>query len=506
MSWIHAGGSLRRSSLTLSSLFVICFLAFTSSATAQAINENFSNLNSMINTGGWASINKSEPVNFGVTRWSQCTGALIPPAQAGGATSCVFADWNSVAPDQAGTISNWLMGPTRRFNNRDKISFYTKTVAGNPFGDRLQVRLSTSGSSTDVGTLHTDVGDFTTLLLDINPDYEVGEYPEVWTQYTVTISGLQAPVFGRFAFRYFIEGGGQNGNVGYIVGVDSVVYKPTARKNFDYDNDGRDDIAVFRPSAGSWYVQQSTDGFYDVQFGAAGDRIVPADFDGDSKTDIAVYRPSLGVWYILNSADGTISIVPFGIAEDQPVPGDYDGDWKADHAVFRPSEGVWYRMNSSNGSFSILQFGITGDKPTVGDFDGDGKSDIGIFRPADGAWYHIRSSNNSVFAEQFGISVDKIVPADYDGDGKTDIAIYRPAVGLWYVRNSATATYTPYIFGLADDIPVPGDFDGDDKADIAVFRPSNGVWYIDNSSGGGPTIVQFGADGDVPVESSFGGN
>src|SRR2546428_3306592 len=50
-------------------------------------------------------------------------------------------------------------------------SFYTRTVDMPSFPDRLQVRMSTNGASSNVGTTATDVGDFTTLLLDINPTY-----------------------------------------------------------------------------------------------------------------------------------------------------------------------------------------------------------------------------------------------------------------------------------------------------------------------------------------------
>ena len=37
------------------------------------------------------------------------------------------------------------------------------------FADRLELRLSTNGASTNVGTTTTSVGDFTTLLLTVNP-------------------------------------------------------------------------------------------------------------------------------------------------------------------------------------------------------------------------------------------------------------------------------------------------------------------------------------------------
>src|SRR5256712_5051391 len=87
-------------------------------------------------------------------------------------------------------------------------SFYTRTVDMPQFPDRLQVRMSTNGLSTNVGTTATDVGDFTKLLLDINPTYTLIGYPSAWTQFTVTVSGAGASAVGRLAFRYFVENGG----------------------------------------------------------------------------------------------------------------------------------------------------------------------------------------------------------------------------------------------------------------------------------------------------------
>ena len=52
------------------------------------------------------------------------------------------------------------------------------------------------------------------------------------------------------------------------------------------------------------------------------------DFDGDGKADIAVFRPSDGTWYVVNSRTGVGSAVQLGIAGDIPVPGDYNGDRK----------------------------------------------------------------------------------------------------------------------------------------------------------------------------------
>ncbi len=271
----------------------------------------------------------------------------------------------------------------------------------------------------------------------------------------------------------------------------------------DFDNDGKTDISIFRPSVGAWYLLQSREGLYGTEFGFGDDQITPADFDGDGKTDISVYRPSTSIWYIFRSSDATVEYRNFGIDEDLPTPADYDGDGKADISVFRPSTATWYRQNSSDGSFYGQQFGLPEDKPTVGDFDGDGKADIAIFRPSLGDWYQFNSSSGSVSGARFGFGSDVIVPADYDGDGKTDLAVYRPSTGIWYINNSFTGEVTYNIFGLADDIPAPGDFDGDAKADVSVFRPSDGTWYRQNSSDGSFTAFQFGASGDKPTQTAF---
>lgn len=350
-----------------------------------------------------------------------------------------------------------------------------------------------------------DIGNIDFALARYNPDggmdQNFGQSGRVFTDVVSGSSDESRAIAIQTDGKIVVAGTSQTsgGTINFAV----VRYLPgSGGTAFDYDGDGKTDISVFRSSGGSWYLLRSMAGFFGTQFGAPGDRIVPADYDGDGKTDIAVYRPSTGFWYVTNSSNNTLSYYAFGIAEDLPTPADYDGDGKADISVFRPSSGTWYRTNSSDSSFVAVQFGASGDRPTIGDFDGDGKADVAVFRPSNGTWYQLHSSNGSFFAEQFGIATDRIVPADYDGDGKTDLAIYRPSDGLWYLKNSSTSTYTPFVFGLASDIPAPGDYDGDGRTDIAVFRPSNGTWYLQQSTAGF-AAVQFGAAGDVPTPAAF---
>jgi len=253
----------------------------------------------------------------------------------------------------------------------------------------------------------------------------------------------------------------------------------------DYDGDGRADVAVWRPRRGPieglWFVHRSSDGAVVAQqWGAAatGDQPVPADYDGDGRADIAVWRraeapaflgPAEGIWYIVRSSDGQGVAQPWGAAADRPVPADYDGDRRADIAVWR--DGTWYIVSSRDGSVRTEVFGEPTDVPVPGDHDGDGRADLAVWRPATGEWWILGSRDGAVTRHQWGAPGDVPVPADYDGDGRTDLAVWRPGTGEWWILGSRDRAVTRHQWGAPGDVPVPADYDGDGLPDLTVYRP-----------------------------------
>lgn len=204
-------------------LCTVCMMVFcigpALKLNAQYYTEHFDNVAALW-SNGWAQENRS--ANPGpIPNWFQGDpGNFV--AFDGGDTAYIAVSYN--CGNGSNVLSNWLFTPTRTFTNGEKFSFRTRTVATPNYPDRLQVRMSLNGASTFVGTTATSVGDFTTQLLQINPSLVATGYPNVWTEYTIIISGLAAPTSGRIAFRYYVTNGGSSGVNSEYIGIDSVAY------------------------------------------------------------------------------------------------------------------------------------------------------------------------------------------------------------------------------------------------------------------------------------------
>lgn len=137
---------------------------------------------------GWIFRNQSSPL--GSQSWFQgFTGSGWPSPQGG--TGYMAVTSSSGVP--FGTVSNWaILPPIPNQQAGDELRFYLYDM-GSTNVNTLQVRYS-PGGGTSTGSGPSAVGDFTELLLDINP-IPTGS----WNQYSVTLPGT-----GRIALRYYI--------------------------------------------------------------------------------------------------------------------------------------------------------------------------------------------------------------------------------------------------------------------------------------------------------------
>ncbi|MDD2942456.1 MAG: FG-GAP-like repeat-containing protein [bacterium] len=193
-----------------------------------------------------------------------------------------------------------------------------------------------------------------------------------------------------------------------------------------------------------------------LQWGEAGDFPVPGDYNGDGLDDLVVYRPGDGSWWISFSGEQT-SAITFSLGEggrDVPLAADFNGDGAVEPIIWRPEIGLWI-VRYLDGTTDTFTFGRSGDVPLAGDYTGDGRAEAAIWRPSTGEWI-ISTGDERVIVRQWGLSGDVPVPFDYNGDGSLDLVVWRPQSGMWYIRElSYTEDKVSLVqFGLPGDVPV----------------------------------------------------
>ncbi len=206
-----------------------------SSASAQVVfSENFNTATQT--TGGWtlasgfwpAQNNSDNPQPYSANGGAWGPGGTLFNPPDSPPNGSYFATDTTATGNTNGTVSDWLLTPVLTFHNGDIIKFATRTRSPEEGPSRLEVRISTGGASTNVGTgsAESDVGLFTLLVGTINPNLTAGAYPESWAagQESFMVTGLSGTQTGRIAFRTSYTNGGFGGPNGDTVGLDTVSY------------------------------------------------------------------------------------------------------------------------------------------------------------------------------------------------------------------------------------------------------------------------------------------
>jgi hypothetical protein len=293
----------------------------------------------------------------------------------------------------------------------------------------------------------------------------------------------------------------------------------------DLKDDGLSEPLVWRPEDGRWYLPAGADSSpitdnstpsgsgaapgTPIELGQPGDVPVVADYDGDGRDDLAVWRPSDGRWLVQTSSGAAVIDPVLGNEEDFPAPGDYDGDGKTNFAVWRPfpvaGEKVtgahWLILRADGTQLPPVEMGEPGDLPVPADYDGDGREDLAVWRPSTGQWIIKPSSGIKLPDVRLGQPGDFPLTGDFDGDGLSDFSVWRPTTGEWFVHYANGKNAATVVLGGPGDRPAIGDYDGDGIDDLALWRPSDGTWTIRASSSKTVITVVNGQFGDIPVNS-----
>lgn len=268
--------------------------------------------------------------------------------------------------------------------------------------------------------------------------------------------------------------------------------------NGAYVGDNRDNIAIWRPVNGTFYIQGNDGVMYSKGFGSPGDIPWPTETESQSQAgasnpvsnlvNLGVYRQSNNTYYWLSNISlNAVSVANYhGSSSPMPV---------ATISTFRPYE---YRP-------TCLSVASLGCPPAPAVFDAWTDPPLND-NPlcSSGLWGSAPCNSSSTygnpgdmpFAFNWG---NQLSAGNTNKYGQFDtLSVYRPSNGTWYIRAPGTnISGAPIAWGSPGDYPVPGNYNGTHAAghawtNVAVYRPCTGVWYIKGNPGVADLALSFG--------------
>jgi YVTN family beta-propeller protein len=234
----------------------------------------------------------------------------------------------------------------------------------------------------------------------------------------------------------------------------------------DWNGTGSEKVGLFRPSDGTFYLDFNGNGQWDgcgtdrcLQVGLLNDLPVVGDWNGTGRAQVGVFRPSAGTFYLDYNGNGvwdgcgTDRCLQIGVSGDVPLVGDWNHTGTSKVGVFRPSAGTFYLDYNGNGvwdgcgSDRCLSIGLSGDIPLVGDWNGTGGSKVGVFRPTDGTFYLDYNGSGTWEGcgtdrcSQIGLNGDTPLVGDWTASGTSKVGVFRPTDGTFYLDYNGSGTW-----------------------------------------------------------------
>jgi hypothetical protein len=303
----------------------------------------------------------------------------------------------------------------------------------------------------------------------------------------------------------------------------------------DFNNDGRDDLAVVNSGSHNVTVRFGAgDGTFATEAGgspfpaaANGDlpqAIAVADFNGDGNEDLAVPDWNVGKVTVLLGAGGGafgagVQYATGCITPNDVAVGDLNNDGNDDLAV-SCTGGVMVRLGAADGTLNTVPTGSPfsagsglASAVAIGDFDNDGKADLAVTNQGAGNVTVRLGAGDGTFATQatgspFGIgpAPKSIAVGDFNADNNEDIAVGNYAdpgtvsvrLGFGNGTFNAVPLGSPYSTG-----PMPwgvgvGDFNSDGREDLAIANQGGSA----NGFSGGITVRLGAGDGTFTAEAA----
>ncbi len=204
----------------------------------------------------------------------------------------------------------------------------------------------------------------------------------------------------------------------------------------DFNGDGKQDLAVARPSGpmcrSCWRWRGPLQRSHKLHSGGNLSSVAVGDFNGDGKQDLAV--AGLQVSILFGDGAGNFSAPAVFAAANNPYSvavGDFNGDGKQDLAVANyVSNDVSILLGDGAGDFSApTNFPVNGIYPesvVVGDFNGDGNPDLVTGNTSSSVSILFGDGTGNFSAPKTlspGAWCRSVAVGDFNGDGQQDLAV-----------------------------------------------------------------------------------